>query len=150
MAARAARKALVFVYGSLKTNFRNHYKMTGAQHVTSAVTKEAYPLVIFGERRVPYLLPFPGVGKNIRGELYSCEDDKLEELDRFERCHVGYYRKRSGVYAPPTDSWVRKTFSSCTNRWRPNVGVLRLFKIRERRHQRTPRSAAPGWVYVPT
>lgn len=95
MAARAARKALVFVYGSLKTNFRNHYKMTGAQYVTSAVTKEAYPLVIFGERRVPYLLPFPGVGKNIRGELYSCEDDKLEELDRFERCHVGYYRRHS-------------------------------------------------------
>merc|ERR1712118_476719 len=84
---------LVFVYGSLKTNFRNHYKMTGAQLVAKAETKDPYPLVIYGERGTPYLLPNRGLGKNIRGEVYVVEEDKLQELDILERCYARYYKR---------------------------------------------------------
>ena len=57
----------IFVYGTLKKGFPNHYllkhppsgKATFLEH---AVTKEAYRLVISTDAKIPFMLPVPGQG----------------------------------------------------------------------------------------
>eukprot|EP00005_Dracoamoeba_jomungandri_P000750 CAMPEP_0174256462 /NCGR_PEP_ID=MMETSP0439-20130205/5687_1 /TAXON_ID=0 /ORGANISM="Stereomyxa ramosa, Strain Chinc5" /LENGTH=162 /DNA_ID=CAMNT_0015339075 /DNA_START=137 /DNA_END=625 /DNA_ORIENTATION=- len=84
---------IVFSYGTLKQGFRNHYKMNGGAHFLGVGrTKQRFPLVTFGERNVPYLLPETGRGERIEGELYLCDEQKVHELDIFEGAPTYYDR----------------------------------------------------------
>ena len=58
----------VFVYGTLKKGFANHYLMQDGLHgvarfLTKGRTKEAYPLVVGADASIPFLLPLKGQGK---------------------------------------------------------------------------------------
>ena len=58
----------VFVYGTLKKGFANHYLMqNGAngvvQFVAEGLTKDAFPLVVGTDASIPFLLPLKGQGK---------------------------------------------------------------------------------------
>ena len=58
----------VFVYGTLKKGFANHYLMQNeaigvAQFVTAGLTKEAFPLVVGTDVSLPFMLPLKGQGK---------------------------------------------------------------------------------------
>ena len=58
----------VFVYGTLKKGFANHYLMQDGLHgvvrfLTKGQTKEAYPLVVGTDAGIPFLLPLEGKGK---------------------------------------------------------------------------------------
>lgn len=58
----------VFVYGTLKKGFANHYLMqngaNGVVHfVTAGLTKDAFPLVVGTDASIPFLLPLKGQGK---------------------------------------------------------------------------------------
>ncbi|KAL6059100.1 GGACT domain-containing protein [Balamuthia mandrillaris] len=83
----------VFVYGTLKRGFRNHHVMHGnAQFLGVGRTLQKWPLVRYGERNVPYLLPLQGLGKHIRGEVWTCSEEKLREMDVFEGVPTYYDR----------------------------------------------------------
>lgn len=86
----------VFVYGTLKRGFPNHHFMNGATFVGTGATVEAYPLVVGGQFFTPYLLPEPGVGQRIRGELWDVPDAMLPALDDLESVHLpnGYRRQQ--------------------------------------------------------
>eukprot|EP00005_Dracoamoeba_jomungandri_P002024 CAMPEP_0174250294 /NCGR_PEP_ID=MMETSP0439-20130205/509_1 /TAXON_ID=0 /ORGANISM="Stereomyxa ramosa, Strain Chinc5" /LENGTH=144 /DNA_ID=CAMNT_0015330321 /DNA_START=49 /DNA_END=483 /DNA_ORIENTATION=+ len=87
------RSYLVLAYGTLKQGFKNHTKMMGgAQFVGTVRTEQKYPLVTFGDRNVPYLLPESGEGKQVEGELYLCDEQKIKELDAFEGAPTYYKR----------------------------------------------------------
>jgi gamma-glutamylaminecyclotransferase len=97
----------VFVYGSLKKGFYNHYLIKGAQFVTTAVTTDSdYEMVSMGA--------FPGVYKGttvncrfqIAGEVYEVDDDQLEELDRLENNGQMYQRYQIAVKGIPEPVWM--------------------------------------------
>ncbi|QGY42037.1 gamma-glutamylcyclotransferase [Pseudodesulfovibrio cashew] len=78
----------VFVYGTLKREFSNHYFLRNAKFVGSARTCERYSL---------YVDEFPLVFRGepisqIRGEVYAVDDPTLTRLDSLEG-HPREYRR---------------------------------------------------------
>ena len=82
---------LVFTYGTLKKNHRNHKYLESSEFLGNAETTEQfsmretsydYPAVI--ETSKEYTIP---------GELYRCSDETLKKLDKLEGIPDLFYRK---------------------------------------------------------
>ena len=86
---------LVFVYGTLKRGFPNHHYMDGATFLCMGRTLTAYPLVVGNQWFSPYLLPEPGTGHRVTGELWSVPETMMPALDELESVHLpnGYRRQ---------------------------------------------------------
>lgn len=87
----------VFVYGTLKKGQPNYFRMMGstngkAEYCGKAHTVEKYPLVIAGPYNIPFLLNVPGSGHQVKGEIYSVDNQMLQFLDEFEGCPHMYQR----------------------------------------------------------
>ena len=96
MAARRRRLPhTIFIYGTLKRGFANHAHLQGATFVGEARTVERYPMIIQGRFFSPVMIPEPGVGHRIVGELWEVDDALLAALDRLESVHLptGYFRE---------------------------------------------------------
>lgn len=91
----------IFVYGTLKRRFPNHGLMAGAAFLGEARTVEAFPMVVQGKSFAPVMMPEPGLGHRIVGELWQVGDAKLVELDQLESTHLpsGYIRQMIDVEA---------------------------------------------------
>jgi gamma-glutamylaminecyclotransferase len=86
----------VFVFGTLKRGFPNHEPLLrGIECLGEWITLERYPLLVAGRWFSPVMLPEPGIGERVTGELYVVDDAKLAELDRLESTHLpdGYRRR---------------------------------------------------------
>jgi gamma-glutamylaminecyclotransferase len=85
----------IFIYGTLKRGFPNHVLLADALFVGLVRTVEAYPLVVQGPWFSPALLPEPGSGMRVSGELWEVDDAKFSELDDLESLHkpTGYIRE---------------------------------------------------------
>lgn len=90
---------LLFVYGSLKTNFQFHHLMNGATFLSIAKTKKGYSL--FKYDGFPCLVPITLKDRqrdafedtSVSGELYSIHSvDHLNTLDKFEGHPMDYMR----------------------------------------------------------
>jgi len=79
----------VFVYGTLKSGFRNHYLLKGAEFFGGAATVPTYKMI---ENGFPVIMPDPE-GKPLAGEIYSVDDETLARLDQLEREGSSYDRK---------------------------------------------------------
>jgi gamma-glutamylcyclotransferase (GGCT)/AIG2-like uncharacterized protein YtfP len=79
----------VFVYGTLKRGFGNHFLLNNATFVGEYTTKPMYRLFASG-------LPFLSEGGNkaIKGEVYAVDDATLAALDRLEG-HPNAYRREA-------------------------------------------------------
>lgn len=103
---------LVFVYGTLKRGFPNHHYMAAATFLAAAATADAYPLVVGGTYFTPYLLPEPGSGHRVKGELWEVPEGAMPALDELESTHLpnGYRRALIPVLAAgasePVDAWT--------------------------------------------
>lgn len=89
---------LVFVYGTLRKDKPNHFRLLDptngqARSLGLATTLEKYPLVIASRYNIPYLLAAPGHGQCVYGELYEVDDKMLEKLDALEN-HPQYYERK--------------------------------------------------------
>lgn len=89
--------ARVFVYGTLKKDQPNYYRLFDASNGKSeflgtAITVDKFPLVIAGVYNVPYLLNIPGTGNRVHGEIYKVDEQMLKFLDDFEGVPVHYQR----------------------------------------------------------
>jgi gamma-glutamylaminecyclotransferase len=85
----------VFVFGTLKRGFPNHDEgMAGLTCLGLYRTAQAYPLVIAGRWFSPVMMPEPGVGHCVTGELYEVDNEARERLDIIESVHLptGYHR----------------------------------------------------------
>ncbi len=89
----------VFVYGTLKQGFPNHHLNRGRRIEGRFSTREAYPLLLVGERHSPWLIDRPGEGFRISGELYLLDEEGLREMDRLERIDAddGYRRQEREI-----------------------------------------------------
>ena len=74
----------IFVYGTLKRGFPNHGLMDGARFIGEAMTVERYPMVVQGRHFSPVIMPEPGSGHRIVGELWEVDDQMLVVLDDLE------------------------------------------------------------------
>jgi gamma-glutamylaminecyclotransferase len=102
----------VFVFGTLKRGFPNHEGMAGLTCLGHYRTVQAYPLVIAGQWFSPVMMPEPGVGHQVIGELYEVDDETLARLDVIESVHLptGYHRDSIEVVSlddgSTLDAWV--------------------------------------------
>ena len=83
----------VFVYGTLKSGFWNHYLLKGCGH---AATVPTYKMI---ENGFPVIMPDPE-GKPLAGEIYTVDDETLARLDQLEREGSSYDRKLINVILP--------------------------------------------------
>lgn len=102
----------VFVYGTLKRGFPNHHYMSTSKLLGVYRTAERYPLVVGGRYFSPSLLPEPGTGKRILGELWEVDDATLVTLDELETVHLptGYRREMARIEpeggGPAIEAWT--------------------------------------------
>ncbi|KAG7611916.1 Gamma-glutamyl cyclotransferase-like superfamily [Arabidopsis suecica] len=93
-----SNKNLIFVYGTLKRNHRNHFLLedlistNDAVYIGQRTTRLQYPLVT-GLYGIPYLINKSGSGQKIRGELYSVSKRGLVRLDELEGIKVNHYER---------------------------------------------------------
>ena len=74
----------LFVYGTLKKGFPLHYALSSASFVAEGHTVQPYPMVVASPRYAPMMFDEPGIGYQVRGELYRVDDATLATLDRLE------------------------------------------------------------------
>ncbi len=84
---------LLFVYGTLKRGFGNHYFLRHCEFLGEGETVEKYAMYICG---VPYVVSSEKVS-TIKGELYRVGEKVLKEIDRLEGHPWGYKREKIKV-----------------------------------------------------
>lgn len=95
----AEEKVMVFVYGTLKRGFGNHWlveEMIAGGHaelVGMARSEVRYPLVC-GPFQVPFLLYLDGFGEHVFGEVYAVDAHALQRFDELEGTTKGHYVRR--------------------------------------------------------
>lgn len=94
---------LIFVYGSLKKGFHNHFRFIESNHaiyLRKYLTEPKYTMLHLGE--------FPGVYQGgdtaISGELYNIPVDFLSILDELEGCP--YFYKRILIDTDEGQAWM--------------------------------------------
>jgi gamma-glutamylaminecyclotransferase len=92
---------LVFVFGTLKQGFPNFAVNQGRRVGSAFRTLERHPLLLVGERHVPWLIDSPGLGERVAGELYEVNAAALAAMDELEGVGRpdGYHRKGLRVQA---------------------------------------------------
>ena len=100
----------IFVFGTLKEGFPNFNANKGIRFRGDFVTKEAFPLVLVGERFSPWLiLPETKLSEEIdkgfdthpiKGKVFEVNQEALSEMDKLERIHEadGYRRVEIDVF----------------------------------------------------
>ncbi|CAL8308019.1 unnamed protein product [Merluccius merluccius] len=137
----------VFVYGTLKKGQPNHHRMFDpangkSQFLAAARTVDKFPLVISGERNVPFLLNIPGEGRRVRGEIYVVDDHMLTFLDAFEAVPTMYQRN---VVKLEVEEWVGGSSSSSS----PEDDAPAKGSAVEA-HVYSTNTYEPGWRTLPT
>lgn len=118
----------VFVYGTLKRGFPNFdAHMMTAKFLGPARTLEAYPLVIGGEWRTPFMIDEPGQGSTVSGEVFGVDDATLGLLDELEGIGhpLGYHRSTIEIdFLPAKRTMAAFTYLKHRNRISSIIEVL--------------------------
>lgn len=85
----AVQDQLIFVYGTLKRGYHNHYLMQGASFLGTGHTIEKYAMY---KHVVPYVIKGRPVTR-VHGEIYAIQKSILETLDLFEGNPVWNFRE---------------------------------------------------------
>jgi gamma-glutamylaminecyclotransferase len=104
-----AGRTLLFVFGTLKQDFPNAATNRGRRVGGVFRTLDRLPLLLMGERHVPWMIDSPGLGERVAGELYEVDASALAAMDALERVGEpdGYQRKTVRVQADaPGDATV--------------------------------------------
>lgn len=94
--------AKLFVFGTLKQGFGNFHVNRGCRVAGQFVTCEPHPLYIVGPRHLPWLLPRPGQGLPVAGQLFEVDDTALAAMDRLERVDEPDWYQRGRIRVSPT------------------------------------------------
>jgi gamma-glutamylaminecyclotransferase len=88
----STRKHIIFVYGTLRNGFGNHYLLESSTFIGVAKTKEKYALYARG---IPFLSRTKAVS-TVLGEVYAVDETTLGRLDQLEG-HPTWYRREKAV-----------------------------------------------------
>ena len=84
----STRKHIIFVYGTLRNGFGNHYLLESSTLIGEAQTKIRYALYADG---IPYLSRSSAISQ-VTGEVYSVDRVTLMRLDQLEG-HPHFYTR---------------------------------------------------------
>jgi gamma-glutamylcyclotransferase (GGCT)/AIG2-like uncharacterized protein YtfP len=90
---------LVFVYGTLKRGFINHFRVAGQEFAGEAVTGPGYAL--YELAGFPGMVADPGSPGGVTGEVWSVDDECLAGLDVLEGIAEGLYARRPVALREP-------------------------------------------------
>jgi len=83
---------LLFVYGSMKKDFINHYRLQKEEFIGNAITTKEYVMYPSDMYLFPYVCENEE-RNNIIGELYNLINIDIQDVDIFESVPKAYYRK---------------------------------------------------------
>jgi gamma-glutamylcyclotransferase (GGCT)/AIG2-like uncharacterized protein YtfP len=119
------KKHLVFVYGTLKRGYRNHWLLEGQKLVGPATTVGRFKLLMAG---FPVLVKSDrrrGDFAQVQGELYLVTDECLASLDRLEGEGHMYRRKKIRVRCDFSDkSMTAWTYQGMGSYWRGRLEAI--------------------------
>jgi gamma-glutamylaminecyclotransferase len=133
-----ARRATLFVYGSLLRGEINHGRLAGASFLREARTEPAFDLVDLG----PYPALVRGGRTAVLGELYAVPPALLAALDAFEghpdtyrrsRIHLDDGRRVDAYLCPPALAAGLPRVPGGSWRDRQNEGRTRRAGLAQRR-----------------
>lgn len=101
----SAAPVLLFVYGSLKEGFPNFHVNRGRRVPGRFRTVQPHPLYL-ADGALPCLLPTPGVGHPVIGQLFEVDAAGLAAMDALERVGEpgGYARVTIDVVADSAEA----------------------------------------------
>lgn len=91
--------SLIFVYGTLKRNCRNHRHLAGQKFLGEARTVAGFRLFEVGG--FPGLVIAPADREGVTGEVWSVAATSLAHLDNFEGVAEGLYARSPVPLLPP-------------------------------------------------
>lgn len=92
------KDVLLFAYGSMKRDFRNHYRLEAEEFIGEAVTKNKYNMYPSPAYNFPYGIEDDEKWQ-LHGELYKLTTpDLIKEIDVFEGVDKYYYRTTTTVF----------------------------------------------------
>ncbi len=92
---------LVFVYGTLKQGYPNFHVNEGRRVGGDFVTVERFPLLVLVDDGLPWLMPTPGRGELVTGQVYAVDDAGLARMDVLEQIdEPGWYQRQRIRVAP--------------------------------------------------
>ncbi|MFO1219468.1 MAG: gamma-glutamylcyclotransferase family protein [Burkholderiaceae bacterium] len=94
--------ALLFVYGSLKQGFPNFHVNKGRRVPGEFRTVQAHPLYL-ANGHLPCLLPLPGQGHRVLGQLFEVNVEELAAMDALERVGEPGGYERATIDVVPAD-----------------------------------------------
>lgn len=97
---------LIFVYGTLKEGFPNHFRNPGQRVAGSFRTRQRFPLYVVrlpSENRAPWLVNSPGEGHQVAGQVFEVDGATLAQMDAFEEVHLPTGYVRANVELEPVD-----------------------------------------------
>lgn len=83
----------LFVYGTLKKHFHNHYLLQDASYLGSGHTKDKFALYAEG---IPFVIKTEPVC-HVHGEVYQVDRDTLSKLDALEGHPTWYCRELTSI-----------------------------------------------------
>jgi gamma-glutamylaminecyclotransferase len=97
---------LLFVYGTLKEGFPNHFLNNGQRVAGIFRTRHAFPLYVVRlphEDRAPWLVHLPGEGRQVAGHVFEVDETALPAMDASEEVGLptGYLRVEIELDAGP-------------------------------------------------
>lgn len=94
---------LLFVYGSLKEGFPNHHVNRGRRMPGTFRTVVPYPFFL-ADGVLPCLLPSPGSGHHVLGQLFEVGEPELAAMDLLERVGEPGGYARHTIEVEPVDA----------------------------------------------
>ena len=96
----------LFVYGSLRQGFPNHFFLKSAKYIGPFHTADKYVMIAQTSKAFPYIVhSFAGVNSiPICGELYDIDAATLHAIDNLEG-HPEFYRRRTVIVTDNTTSY---------------------------------------------
>jgi gamma-glutamylaminecyclotransferase len=134
----------LFVYGSLKEGFPNFHVNKGRRLAGEFHTLQPYPLYLVAGR-LPCLLPAPGAGLQVQGQLFEVSAEALAQMDTLERVGQpgGYTRslievqRIDGATAlPPIEAFVYLQTHAILQSEGTHLGPLALYTLEHARSLR--------------
>lgn len=103
---------LIFVYGTLKDGFRNRHVNQGRRLPGEYLTVQAYPLYLLGDAALPWLLPQPGRGLRVLGQIFEVDAAALARMDELECIDRPDWYLRATIELTPADEPGSKTLTA--------------------------------------
>jgi gamma-glutamylcyclotransferase (GGCT)/AIG2-like uncharacterized protein YtfP len=101
----------LFVYGSLRQGFPNHFFLAESKYIGEFTTAHKYVMIGQKSKAFPFVVySHPSFDSTvIHGELYDIDENVLKSIDALEG-HPEFYRRRMIIVTDGTISYIAQMY----------------------------------------